>query len=65
VPGRDGLWIAAGMNGFGVMRGPAVGAAVARWIAGDDAKAVPADCRSGRVAWSGLPSFPIRPGYTL
>lgn len=64
VPGRPGLWIAAGMNGFGVMRGPAVGAAMARRV-DEDAAAVPDDCRPDRVPWSGPPDFPIRPGYTL
>lgn len=63
VPGTDRLWIAAGMNGFGVMRGPAIGHAVARAVAGD-ALALPASCRPDRVPWE-RPTFPILPGYTL
>ena len=65
VPGRADLWIAAGMNGFGVMRGPAVGEAMARRIDEDLESAVPDDCRPERCPWSGPPVFPIRPGYTL
>ena len=33
----DGLWIAAGFSGHGFMMAPAVGAAVARLVAGEDA----------------------------
>jgi sarcosine oxidase, subunit beta len=65
VPGRSDLWIAAGMNGFGVMRGPAIGEAMARRIDEDRETAVPADCRPERCPWAGPPTFPIRPGYTL
>lgn len=65
VPGWPSVWVAAGMNGFGVMRGPAIGAAVADWMANGGAGAVPDDCRAERVPWSGPPTFAIRPGYTL
>lgn len=65
VPGEDGLWLAAGMNGFGVMRGPAVGEAMARWLAAGDEEAVGTACLPGRVSWEGPPAFPIRQGYTL
>jgi sarcosine oxidase subunit beta len=63
VPGVDGVWLAAGMNGFGVMRGPAIGDAVAARLAAGDATGL-ADCRPDRVPWQ-PPQFPIRPGYTL
>lgn len=65
VPSRPGVWIAAGMNGFGVMRGPAVGAAVAAALSEGRPQALPADCRPERASWDLPPDFPIRPGYTL
>jgi len=65
VPGYPGVWVAAGMNGFGVMRGPAIGEAVARRIATDDRLAIPDDCRPDRVPWDAPPDFPIEQGYTL
>ena len=35
VPGHDGLWLAAGFSGHGFMIAPAVGAALARMVAGE------------------------------
>lgn len=67
VRARPQLWIATGMNGFGVMRGPAVGRAVARALWADDPDLLPARYRADRPGLDGRmpPSFQIREGYTL
>lgn len=62
IPGLHGVWVGAGMNGFGVMRGPAVGRAVADWAMGGSS--VPERYRADRFAWDGS-TFPIREGYEL
>jgi sarcosine oxidase subunit beta len=36
APGLPGLWLAAGFSGHGFMMAPAVGRALAAWIAGED-----------------------------
>ena len=36
VDGLPGLWLAAGFSGHGFMLAPAIGSALAAWIAGDD-----------------------------
>ena len=67
IPGHPDVWVASGMNGFGVMRGPSIGRAVARAIAQDDPTGIPALCRTDRpgLSYDTVPVFPIREGYTL
>lgn len=67
VPGGEGVWVAVGMNGFGVMRGPAIGRAIAQALMQDDPSDLPARYRADRpgLRYDEAPSFPVREGYAL
>jgi glycine/D-amino acid oxidase-like deaminating enzyme len=63
VPGRRGLYLAAGMQGLGIMRGPALGQCLAYLLLG---KKPPLDLSAYAAArFSTAADFPIRPGFTL
>lgn len=62
--GPAGLFLAVGFNGFGVMRAPAVGEALAAWVLEEP---MPVDVRPYRADRFPTfdPDFPIRQGWTV
>lgn len=54
VPGRSGLWVAAGFSGYGFMIAPEVGRAVAAQLCGDDPGAQFAELAVDRFARGAL-----------
>ncbi|UPK76326.1 FAD-binding oxidoreductase [Nocardioidaceae bacterium SCSIO 66511] len=55
VPGATGLYLAAGMNGRGMMMAPAIGRMMADAVANDDASAIPSELQISRFT-SGRPT---------
>jgi glycine/D-amino acid oxidase-like deaminating enzyme len=63
VPGKRGLYIGTGMQGMGIMRGPALGRCVAHMLL---RKRAPLDVSAYAPArFSTAADFPIQPGFTL
>lgn len=60
----DGLYLAVGFNGFGVMRAPAVGEALAAQVLGRPGPVDVSPYRPDRFA-DADPDFPIREGWTV
>lgn len=59
VPGREGLFVLTGDNGFGLMRSLALGVRLAEAVAGRGDPALD----PGRFGWPPPQGFPLREGY--
>lgn len=64
VPGQSGIWVLAGGNGFGFMRAPALGEAIACQVLDEPAPVPLAEYAPARFPGDGAP-FALREGFSL